>query len=301
MPRLLFGEYLERQFTLTLNDARRKGFVIDVYLNCLVTDVDFTKSEKVVVSLADGVEIVADRVVICTGHYWPKIYETTMAGWFDSPYPPSKLCFRANHTVAVRGASLTAVDAIRTLAHSNGSFHEDEHGRLVFQRNDNSTDFKILLHSRHGLLPAVRIYLEDPQLAEVSALSAAEIGANRAANDGFLSLDFVFDRCFKQLLREKDAPLFLKIKDWTMEQFVDDVLPKREQFDAFALLAAEYNEAEHKMKRSEPIYWKELLAALSFVMNYSAKYFSAEDMLRLKVVFLLVLLLFFCTYYRFKI
>src|SRR5690606_14294345 len=32
----------------------------------------------------------------------------------------------------------------------------------------------------------------------------------------------------------------------------------------------------------ESIYWKEMLGVLSFEMNYPAKYFSAEDMIRLR-------------------
>ncbi|WP_192501012.1 hypothetical protein [Flavobacterium sp. PL002] len=43
-------------------------------------------------------------------------------------------------------------------------------------------------------------------------------------------------------------------------------------------------EAEKSIKRQQSIYWKEMLATLSFAMNHPAKYFSAEDMQRLQTV-----------------
>ena len=52
--------------------------------------------------------------------------------------------------------------------------------------------------------------------------------------------------------------------------------------DPFDLFKGEYIEAEKSIKRKESVYWKEMLATLSFAMNYPAKYFSAEDMLRLQ-------------------
>jgi hypothetical protein len=48
------------------------------------------------------------------------------------------------------------------------------------------------------------------------------------------------------------------------------------------LFKAEYLEAEKSIKRHESVYWKEMLGVLSFAMNYPAKYFSAEDMIRLQ-------------------
>jgi hypothetical protein len=188
-----------------------------------------------------------------------------VAGWYDSPYPPTKLVAArdTNHPIAIKGASLTAVDAIRTFAHKHGTFTKHENGRVpTYERNADSAEFKMVLHSRRGLLPAVRIALEDPDLHEVELISDEEIAANMAANDGFASLDYVFEKCFKERMRDKDPQLYARMRDWTVEQFVDATLPAREHYDAFALLVAEYDEAEKLMKRQQPIYWKELLAAL---------------------------------------
>ena len=58
----------------------------------------------------------------------------------------------------------------------------------------------------------------------------------------------------------------------------------REQADAFQLFKAEYRESTRSIIQEKPVYWKELLAALNFVINYPAKHLSAEDMLRLQKV-----------------
>lgn len=58
----------------------------------------------------------------------------------------------------------------------------------------------------------------------------------------------------------------------------------RERLDPFMLLRAEYAEAEKSIKRQQSVYWKEMLAVLSFAMNHPAKYLSAEDMQRLQKV-----------------
>eukprot|EP00744_Colponema_vietnamica_P029295 GILI01045007.1.p1 GENE.GILI01045007.1~~GILI01045007.1.p1 ORF type:complete len:288 (-),score=0.92 GILI01045007.1:810-1556(-) len=58
----------------------------------------------------------------------------------------------------------------------------------------------------------------------------------------------------------------------------------REELSAFQLFKAEIREAEKSIRRKQSVFWKEMLAVLSFEMNYPAKYFSAEDMQRLQKV-----------------
>jgi hypothetical protein len=283
LPRLLFGQYLGDQFKLLQQKAKEAGIVTNVHFNCTVTDVaDNAANEKVTVTLNGELSVEFDRVIICTGHLWPKKYEGKIEGYYDSPYPPSKLTFHADHPVAVRGSSLTAIDAIRTLGRYNGTFDKDERGKIVYKVKADSPDFKIQMHSRNGLLPALRFHLEDSHLGKDTILTADEIAAVRAENDGFLPLDYVFDRNFKAGVQQNDPAYYEEIKDLSIEGFVSKVMELRERVDAFKLLAAEYTEADRSIKRRESIYWKEMLGVLSFAMNYPAKYFSAEDMLRLK-------------------
>ncbi|WP_255713346.1 FAD/NAD(P)-binding protein [Pedobacter sp. Leaf132] len=283
MPRLLFGMYLQNQFELLLNAAKDKGIAVNVYLKTEVIDIiDIPDRNQVAVKTNKQTVTEYDYIVICTGHTWPKKLEGKVSGYFDSPYPPSKLAFKANHPIAIKGSSLTAIDAIRTLARHNGKFNKDKSGRVSFAKNEDSPDFKMIMHSRNGMLPAVRFHLEDPHLLKDAVLSKEEVEANMLSNGGFLSLDYVFDKNFKQLFKDKEPEFYERIKDIRLEDFVEMAMDLREKTDPFLLLRGEYVEAQKSIKRQESIYWKELLAVLSFAMNYPAKHFSAEDMLRLK-------------------
>lgn len=283
LPRLLFGEYLEHEFNLLIAKAKQLGFEVNVHFDAEVTDVlDLPKEAKVKVEVNGQFKGYYDHMIMCTGHSWPKTHEGIIPNYFDSPYPPEKLAKRFNHPVAIKGASLTAIDAIRTLARQHGSFEASKNGIPKFKLHEECSDFKMIMHSRHGMLPAVRFHLADSHLLKDSVLSKEIVDANRAENEGFLDLDFVFEQNFKALLQQNDAAFYAEVKDFSMEEFVAKAMEIRERLDPFQLFEAEYLEAAKSIKRRESVYWKELLAVLSFAMNYPAKHFSAEDMLRLK-------------------
>lgn len=287
LPRLLFGKYLEGQFELLEQQAKEKGIETTIHFKSAVTDIiDLPKSNETAVEISGKSILKFDKVIVCTGHSWPQKFEGIVPGYFDSPYPPSKLAKKFNHTVAIKGASLTAIDAIRTLARHSGSFEKEADGKLKFVISEQSPNFKIMMHSRSGLLPAVRFHLDDPHLKNNSLLTEDEIKQHIKSNNGFLSLDFVFEKDFKEPLREKDKDFYNRIKDFNIETFVDEMMALREKLDPFQLFKAEYQQAEKSIKRHESVYWKEMLAILSFAMNYPAKHLSAEDMQRLHKVLL---------------
>ncbi|KGO84869.1 hypothetical protein Q765_19350 [Flavobacterium rivuli WB 3.3-2 = DSM 21788] len=283
LPRLLFGEYLSAQFDLLQDMAQDAGIIAKIHKGIDVSDViDKPELNQVWVEFEGSAIVEFDEVIICTGHNWPKKNEGKTEGYFDSPYPPSKLELYCNNAVAIRGSSLTAIDAIRTLARSNGSFREDANGMLSYKANEENPDFRMVMHTRNGLLPAVRFHLEDSHLQNKSLLTPEEIEEHRLQNDGFLSLDFIFEKDFKDLFKENHADFYELIKDMQIEEFVDAMMDLRESTEPFTLLREEYYEAEKSIKKRESVYWKEALAILSFAMNYPAKHLSAEDMLRLQ-------------------
>ncbi|MEP6930788.1 MAG: FAD/NAD(P)-binding protein, partial [Flavobacterium sp.] len=284
LPRLLFGYYLSAQFELLQEIAAVKGITTRIHYESTVSDIIYNQSNSnVLVETSDG-SYTFDSVVICTGHIWPVRYEGKVKGYYDSPYPPSKLELKLNHPVAIKGSSLTAVDAIRTLARNNGKFLKDSNGNLIYESAAEKESFKMIMHSRNGMLPAVRFHLEDSHLSNASLLTKEEIDLHRNSNEGFLSLDFLFQNDFKRIFREKDPDFYDKIKNLTIEEFVEEMMELRERLDPFQLLRAEYVQAEKSIKRQESVYWKEMLAVLSFAMNHPAKYLSAEDMQRLQKV-----------------
>ncbi|MBO9674752.1 MAG: FAD/NAD(P)-binding protein [Sphingobacteriaceae bacterium] len=283
LPRLFFGEYLSAQFNLLKNAALKKGIRTKVYLNCRVEDIiDYPKKNKVTVCVKNKNKAYFDQVIICIGHNWPKKYEGKIPNYFDSPYPPKKLALKLDHAVGIMGSSLTAIDALRTLARVNGKFTHNEDNSYSY--NADSDGFKIVMHSRSGLLPAIRFHLEDSHLGKDETLSKAEIHESIARNGGFLPLDFVFEKNFKEIFIKKDPAFYEQIKEMNLEAFVEAMMGYREQMDPFELFKKEYEEADKSIEKRKSIYWKEALAILSFAMNYPAKYLSAEDMERLQKV-----------------
>lgn len=283
LPRLLFGQYLKAQFDLLQKQAKTEGVDFEVHYNSEVTDIiDYPEQEQVFVEINKEQKIVFDHVIICSGHNWPVKHEGTVPGYFDSPYPPVKLKLKLNHPVAITGSSLTAIDAIKTLARCNGSFDQGKDGKLVYQLKSDNPNFRLVMHSRNGMLPAVRFHLQDSHLSNKPLASDDEIKAHIASNDGFLSLDYIFEKDFKGPIRTEAPVFYERIKDMQMEAFVDFIMDFREDKDPFQLLKAEYAEAEKSIKRKASIYWKEMLGVLSFALNYPAKHLSAEDMQRLQ-------------------
>jgi hypothetical protein len=285
IPRLLFGAYLSAQFDLLLQKADDLGLSTVVHYGANVIDlVNLADVQTVAIEVEAKGFMEFDYVVVCTGHKWPKKFEEKIAGYFDSPYPPSKLRNKLNHPVAIKGSSLTAIDAIRTLSRSNGCYDIADNGKMSYTPSPDSPDFKIVMHSRNGMLPAIRFHLEEPLLTTDSLLTPEELAKNMAENDGFLSLDFVFEKDFKDLFIEKDPRFYQFVKDLSLEEFVGKMMDMREKLEPFRLFALEYQEAERSIRRQESIHWKEMLAVLSFAMNYPSKYLSAEDRLRLQKV-----------------
>ena len=285
IPRLLFGRYLSHQFSLLIRKAAEQHIAVELLLNTQVTDLRDNATEGTVsVETKDGERYSYDAAVICSGHFWPHKWEGKIPGYFDSPYPPAKLNIITNHPVALKGSSLTAIDAIRTLARSNGRFVEGDGKKLTYHINKGSEQFKMVMHSRSGLLPAVRFHLDDAQLHRGIVITEEELQQQLRENGGFLSLDFVFERSFKEGLKDQWPLFYESIKNMSMEAFVENMMSYRENMQAFDLLKREYKEAAESIRKEESIYWKEMLAALSFSLNYPAKYFSAEDTRRLHQV-----------------
>lgn len=280
VPRLLFGDYLSAQFEVLLGKLDSQGHRCTLRSKQHVEDIERIGENEFRVSTKESVSLVFDIVVISTGHHWPLMNEGQISNYFDSPYPPEKLKRKAHCKVVIRGSSLTAVDAIKTLALTNGEFSRTTDGIITYKSH--STDFAIEMHSRGGLLPALRVHMDEPHMSDSSRIADKLVASERGRNDGFVTLDFLFEHGFLKLLKESQPEFFESIKDMSIEEFVERMLANRDREPAFDLLRREYKESLKSIERTKSVPWKEALSALSFAMNYPAKYLSAEDMLRLK-------------------
>ena len=281
IPRLLLGNYLEDQFHHLLKTAGKHGVTIKVFKNTKVVDIDRKNDDFFNVITDSGEAYKVSKVIICTGHQWSSENEIRSKGWYDSPYPPSKFNIASNHSVAIRGTSLTAVDAVKTLARLNGKYVE-ENGGLKYLINEENKNFSITLFSKRGFLPALRFHSEGSPYSEGWIMSHDEIYEYKQKHNGFVDLDYVFNLNFKEPLRKKNEGFYQEIKDLTIEEFVNKMLELRERLNSFQLFRAEFAEAEKSIERHQTIAWKETLSAFSYAINYPAKHFSAEDMMRLR-------------------
>ena len=281
VPRLVLGKYLENQFGILIKMAKSQNIEVLTLVNTKVIDIQSNPDQSYTVIAGGDKKYGADVVILTTGHQWTKSFEGKHKGWFDSPYPPSKFVETTNFPVAVKGASLTAVDIIKTLSRLNGRFSGSKDNQLEYTLNDDAQDFRIHLYSLSGLLPALRFHSEDEAFSTEWKMSLKEIYDYKKTHGGFVDLDYVFDINFKNVIEKKDPELYLEIKDLTIEEFVEKMMKLRKELDSFQLFKAEYTEAEKSIKRHQSITWKEALTSFSYAMNYPAKHFSAEDMLRL--------------------
>ncbi len=286
LPRLLLGNYLENQFHQYIKLATKLKIKVNIYTETTVTNIEYDhKKENFKIFITDDVEYESQIVVLCTGHKWPTDFEGKIKGWYDSPYPPSKFDQPTNFPVAIKGASLTAIDAVKTLSRMNGKYIYEE-DKVSYVLNKDSQNFSIHLFSTSGYLPALRFHTEEEPYDASWSMSLDEIYDYKEKNSGFVDLDYVFERNFKWPLKKRDPEFYDKIKEMTIEEFVKEMLKIRKELDSFTLFKAEYREAEKSISRRQSISWKEILSAFSYAMNYPAKHFSAEDMLRLRKVLL---------------
>lgn len=281
VPRLILGRYLENQFKILIKLAKSQGTEVITMTDTKVTDIQCNNDLSYTVIAGEGEKYAASVVVLSTGHQWTKSFEGKHKGWFDSPYPPSKFTETTNYPIAVKGASLTAVDIIRTLSRLNGKFSMFSEDKLEYTLNEDAQDFRIDLYSLSGLLPALRFHSEDAAFSTDWKMSLKEIYEYKKTHGGFVDLDYVFDLNFKKVVEKRDPEFYSEIKDLSIEEFVTKMMKLRKELDSFELFKAEYTEAEKSIKRHQSISWKEALTSFSYAMNYPAKHFSAEDMLRL--------------------
>lgn len=260
IPRLLLGNYLEFTFKYYSKEAKKKGIKVITKTNSTVDDIIKIKDGKqfkIIVNQTE--EYVADKVILCTGHYWPKKHEEKVIGWYDSPYPPSKFQLYSNHPIAIRGTSLTAVDAVKTHSRLNGKYETMPDGQLKYTLNEGCENFRIDMFSTGGFLPALRFHSEDAAYSNEWTMSLEEIYEYKQSHNGFVDLDYIFEINFKNPLKQKDPAFYDKIKNLSIEEFVTEMMSIRKELDSFQLFKAEYNEAEKSIRRHQSISWKEAL------------------------------------------
>lgn len=234
-PRVVLGAYFADQFDLLL--AHHLGpHRVSVHRSHQVTDV---------AGFPDGVRFAwnakgktgtdwLDRLVIATG------YRS-----HGPAQPPSAPAGAEN--IGLLGSSLSAIDAVVTLALQHGDFIETAQG-LTYQGD---TDQQITMLSRSGLLPEADFWFPFP-LEPLDLFTDQALAQVLQGGDG--DLDRIF-ALFARQLRELDPAYAdsIDLDSATADNFADRYFAQRQSIDPF--LHARTNLAEardsHRQRRTQ--------------------------------------------------
>ena len=143
--RRLYGDYLKEQFDFYFDLAKTEGMQLKL-IHASAKSVE-PLEDGYHVELSDGNTHKADYLVLSVGTPVAKIYEelNVHENYFDSPWPSSRIVenIPTDEPVAIIGSSLSAIDALMTLA-------------------DNGHKGKIGFYSLDGLLPRVQVEKPEP-------------------------------------------------------------------------------------------------------------------------------------------
>jgi uncharacterized NAD(P)/FAD-binding protein YdhS len=234
-PRLVLGAYFADQFDLLL--ARHRGsHQVTVHRCHQVTDV---------VAYPDGVRIAwdakgsagtqwLDRLVIATGY---RSHGDTR---------PSRLP-DGQQNIGILGSSLSAIDAIVTLALQHGEFVETP-GGLTY-RGD--TSWQVTMLSRSGLLPEADFWFPFP-LEPLDLFTDQALAQRLQGRDG--DLDRIF-ALFARQLRHLDPAYAdsIDLDSATADTFADRYFARRQGIDPFIHARENLGEARasHRQRRTQ--------------------------------------------------
>lgn len=279
-PRLVLGDYLHDQFVATVTEAGRRGHIIAVLPNKRVTDIAVQSDEILVTGTSGGAPFNAlfDHVVLATGHNWPEQTQSR-PGYFTSAWPATALQAIEGGHVGILGTSLSAIDALMTVATSSGSFIYDEGGTLQFRTGTERPDFHATLMSRKGLLPEADFYCPLPYLEPKVCNSSA---VERIISEGPTGLlDKVFELFREELvLADPQYASDLGLSQLNVDSFAEAYYGRRADVDPFIWAAANLAEAEQNMKNEFTVPWRYAIMITHEIIATVVPHLDAEDFAR---------------------
>jgi uncharacterized NAD(P)/FAD-binding protein YdhS len=254
-PRVVLGDYFYDQLMTVVAEAEQRGHVIDIYENHRVTDI-VSQQDDIRVSVDGGEQFSAvfDHVVMATGHNWPgKTQERP--GYFTSAWPASTLKTIKGGRVGILGTSLSAIDALMTVATSCGAFMFDAAGTLQFETASEWKDFSAVLMSRKGLLPEADFYCPLPYLDP--AVCTQDSVATLISQGPSGLLDKVFELFRREIiLADPTYAADIGLSLLTVDTFAEAYYGRRDDIDPFVWAAANLGEAERNMAAKYTVPWR---------------------------------------------
>ncbi|WFS04468.1 FAD/NAD(P)-binding protein [Rhizobium tumorigenes] len=280
-PRVVLGEYLQAQFSQLVQAGTERGHRIDIKPRHRVIDIALQVDDiALVAQRPDGTQADYgfDHVVMATGHDWPDNIEIK-PGYFMSPWPAVNLKSIGNCAVGILGTSLSAIDAMVTVATAHGAFYVDASGLLEYQQAAGSEGFGITMMSRKGLLPEADFYHEIPYLP-LQFCTKEAIDTLLATGRGNL-LDDIFDLFKAELLAsdpEYSATIGLSLR--TIETIGPAYFAERESRDPFAWAALNLAEAARNKQQRHTVPWRYAILRMHEAIARAVPQLDSEDLKR---------------------
>lgn len=289
--RLLGNQIAKREFNEAVDRLRERGVKVRLTSNAPIVDID-KHPDGYTVTTKNGEKKNADFVVVATGHWQNRSKVNDNAGVLPSPWPASRLEeIDSNQPIAVLGTSLSAVDAILTLAHKAGTFSKSANGKVTFTPHKaNAGKFKVMAYSPHGMLPSVLASRDDNDFMkrEYERLHSGFLGVK----DGFTRLDDIYDM-IKHDFRDHHVSNKLQPTETEllMEKIFSDDSLKIE--DAAKLIYKAYHEqgatkwlqqqvaaGKRHLADNTILPWQQYLRTVADFVEGPYNYLSAEDLER---------------------
>lgn len=272
-PRVLIGEYLHSEFESLCNAAGQLSHSVTLKPKTRVTDVLNHAQGATVVSDA-GDERTFDKVILATGHVWPRqprIGEAKLV----SPWPYTNITSLPATNIGILGSSLSAIDIAMALAFTHGTFEEQD-GALSWRGNADAADLRITMISKMGVMPEGDFYYPFPY-QPLQILSPEAVAAEvKRGSDGLL--ERLFGLLHEELTAsDPDYVASLGTSANTLEGFSTAYFKARRELGGLDAVKRDFRKtrASRRERRTIPYRYALLRAHENFDLALRA--FTAED------------------------
>lgn len=280
-PRVVLGEYFKSQFDRLVAEGVARGHAIEVRAGHEVADIALGSDDiRLTVTRPDEPpqHYAFGHVVMATGHSFADVTEVK-PGYFASPWPAYLLKTIPAGPVGILGTSLSAIDAMVTVATRHGSFYHDEAGLLEYQPASGSQDLRISLMSRKGMLPEADFYFAIPyEPLSICTEAAIEALVESGRED---LLDAVFELFARELtVCDPDYASKLGLAHLTVETIGEAYFAERESQEPFVWAARNLAEARQNYESRTTIAWRYAILRMHEVVAEVVPHLNAGDLKR---------------------
>ena len=278
-PRVVLGEYLQSQFQQLIAKGIANGHAIEVKPRHRVVDFRLMPDDiDLTVRMPDGERknYAFDHVVMATGHNWPDTTEIK-PGYFMSPWPARSLKQIAPSPVGILGTSLSAIDALITVATAHGAFFLDSAGQLQYQGAPGTESFRATLMSRKGLLPEADFYCEYPYAplrfcTEQAVDALIERGSANLLDDVFELFKLEIAAC------DPDYAAAIGLALLTVETIAPAYYAAREAADPFVWAASNLAEAQQNKINRHTVRWRYAILCMHEIIARAVPHLDEDDL-----------------------